>query len=98
MGARPRPGRRGVESAPAGENLQRLFTSVQIYRKCLASTYQGWGLQSLVSEKKERGEINKSREGEEHVAVWMVSARERRGARLSLCCQRRVGRLGLDST
>lgn len=32
-----------------------LFTSVEIYRKCLASTYHGWGLQSLVSEEKTEG-------------------------------------------
>lgn len=31
-----------------------LFTSVEIYRKCLASTYHGWGLQSLVSEEKKQ--------------------------------------------
>lgn len=31
-----------------------LFTSVEIYRKCLASTYQGCGLQSLVSAKENR--------------------------------------------
>lgn len=40
-----------------------LFTSVQIYRKCLASTYHGWGLQSLVSEKERRERKTERRRG-----------------------------------
>lgn len=48
--------REGVRPAHSPEGSMQvrsdLFTSAGIDRKCLASTYQGWGLQSLVSEEK----------------------------------------------
>lgn len=51
---------------PAGKKLRYRsstpFLSVQIYRKCLASTYHGWGLQSLVSEKRKGSKIEERRE------------------------------------
>lgn len=62
----------GRDTAESEKNLQvrtyvpgerSLFTSVQIYRKCLASTYHGWGLQSLVSEKERRERKTERRRG-----------------------------------
>ncbi len=59
--------RHGKGEKPAGEKLRyrrsSLFTSIENYRKCLASTYQGWGLQSLVSER-EKNEKGRERETE----------------------------------
>lgn len=48
-----------------------LFTPVEIYRKCFASTYHGWGLQSLVSVRK-KGWKGKKKKGKKLVSVVVL--------------------------
>lgn len=71
-----------------------LFTSVQIYRKCLASTYHGWGLQSLVSEEKtEEREGRGRKKRSECFCFFLLVEEDSEGARLSLWAQRLDGPL-----